>query len=126
VSLYGFEQFLAVAQIKQSPTIDQVAWARLLPPHSNPEDPGSGHGQIVGIAIGHFYTDAIQSFLDTHKVAGIQIGNNLLYSAGTGSGPADTFFTVIDSETIAFGAMSGLKRMLSTRTGEEKKPSPKR
>ena len=119
VSLYGFEQFLEVAQLRQSPSIDEVAWARVTVSNADSDPALSGNGQPVAVATGVFDVDAIQFFLDSHNVSSVQIGNHIFYDSGTGSGASDIFFTVVDWKTIAFGPFKQLKRILRIRDGEE-------
>ncbi len=125
VSLYGFEQFLAAAQMQQGPAIEGVAWGRIASSSTTktsgsaivPVEPGSG--QIVGVALGHFDLGALQSFLKTRQICGVQIGDNLMYAAGTGSGAADVYFILASDQAIAFGGEDALKRLISVRAGAE-------
>jgi hypothetical protein len=122
VSLYGFEQFLEAAQMQQSPVIEEVAWARIGPSNANylgTAAPEPGSGQIVGIAAGHFDLGAIQSFLSTRQIPGTKIGDDVMYAAGTGSGANDVYFILSSDQTIAFGSLDGLNRLLRARTGAE-------
>ncbi len=122
VALFGFEQFLSAAQMKQGPSIDGVAWARI---GGSAKDSGAGaaaepgRGQIVGVATGHFDLGAIKSFLTTRQIFGAKLGDDVLYAAGTGSGASDVYFILASDRTIAFGSRDALKRMLSTRAGAE-------
>lgn len=120
VSLFGFEQFLETAQMRQTPSIDIVAWARVAPaPGSNPQRSTGEGGQIVAVALGQFDTGTIQSFLDSRKVPSVQVGSYTLYASETGVGTSDIFFTLVDGRTIAFGPLEPLKRVLGIREGEE-------
>jgi hypothetical protein len=121
VSMYSFEQFLEAAQMQQTPVIEGVAWARISSSTTNSGASGvePGNGQLVGVAEGHFDRKAIQSFLGARKISGIQVGADLIYDAGTGSGVSDVFFILSSDQTIAFGSLAGLKRLLSTHAGDE-------
>ena len=125
VALFGFEQFLKNIQMTQRSPIDQVAWAEVnatSSPSDRPDksaNPASGGGQPVGVAIGNFDIDTIETYLDSRKIASDKLGNYLLYSSGTGSGAGNIFFTPLDSHTIAFGSLEPLKRLLRTRDGLE-------
>ncbi|MGH9562059.1 MAG: hypothetical protein ACRD3S_11455 [Terracidiphilus sp.] len=106
--------------MQQGPIIDGVAWARLGSTNGNSGgaiEPGSG--QMVGIAQGHFDRDAIRSFLNMRNISGIQVGDAVMYGAGTGPGTSDIFFILTSDQTIAFGNEAALKRMLRAGAGEE-------
>lgn len=124
VALFGFEQFLENIQMSQTSPIEQVAWAEVSATSSN-SDPSKasqsvrGGGQPVGVAIGNFDIDTIQSYLDSKGIPFVKIGNYVLYASGTASGASNVFFTPLDSRTIAFGSLEPLKRVLRTRDGLE-------
>ncbi|HET6144906.1 MAG TPA: hypothetical protein VFE02_15445 [Candidatus Acidoferrales bacterium] len=123
VALFGFEQFLEHIQMTQTSPIDQVAWAEVSVSNSNPgnaeKSATSTGGGPVGVAIGNFEIDTIESYLDSQKIPAYQSGNYRVYSSGTGSGAGNIFFTPLDSHTIAFGSLEPLKRLLRTRDGLE-------
>ena len=126
VALYGFERFLAAAQMRPTSSIEEVAWARVASSNAVADsnagsDPAlRGNEQLVAVAIGDFDADAIQLVLTSAKVPSLQVGNFTLYDAGTGSGTSDTFFTFVDWQTIAFGPLNQLERVLTVRSyGEE-------
>jgi hypothetical protein len=129
VALFGFEQFLENIQMTQTSPIDQVAWAEVgassLRSASSSGDGdkstklASGGGQPVGVAIGNFDIDTIETYLDSKKILSYKFGNYVLYSSGTGSGTGDIFFAPLDSHSIAFGSLEPLKRVLRTRDGLE-------
>jgi hypothetical protein len=119
VSLYSFEQFLAAAQMRQTPSIDQVAWGRVSGASGASTNRSAGGGQLVAVAVGHFDGDALQYFLSSRKVPSVQAGEYTMYASGAGSGAADVFFAVVDSETIAFGPREPLERVLGVRGGGE-------
>jgi hypothetical protein len=118
VSLYGFEQFLEAAQMRQASPIEQVAWARVSPQRSNSESSGSEGAQLAGIATGHFDIKAIQSFLESRNISAVQEDGGEVYASETASGTSDVYFTIIDSETIAFGPLESLNAILETHNGE--------
>ncbi len=124
VSLFGFEQFLEAVEGRQASPINQVAWASVGASPSKSErtssdHPPSGIGQQVAVAIGDFDIDTIKSFLDTKNIPSIQMGNYTLYASGTGAGVSNVFFAILDSQTIVFGPLQPLKRVLRIRDGEE-------
>ncbi|MGC1186548.1 MAG: hypothetical protein WA871_04065 [Candidatus Acidiferrales bacterium] len=120
VSLYGFEQFLESAQMQETSPIDQVAWARVSPQSSNSESSGGGgSSELVGIATGNFDLKAIQSFLDSRNIPAVQEDGEAVYASQMDSGASDTYFTMIDSGTIAFGPLESLKQILKTHKGEQ-------
>jgi hypothetical protein len=57
--------------------------------------------------------------LDSKNISSIQVGNYTLYASGSGAGSSNVFFSFLDSQTIAFGSLEPLKRLLKTRDGEE-------
>ncbi len=116
VSLFGFEQFLEATQVRSSPSIDAVAWGRVsaVSGFSARED-----GQFVVVAIGEFDDGAIQSFLDARKVPALQVEDYKIYASAIGEGSTEIFFALVDGQTIAFGPLEPLKRILRIRGGEE-------
>jgi hypothetical protein len=79
----------------------------------------AGPGQLVAVAMGHFDPAAIQSFLDSRNIRAVQVGDYRLYGSGTASGPNDTYFSLVDSETIVLGPLQSLERVLRVRDGQE-------
>jgi hypothetical protein len=124
VSLFGFEQFLEAVQMRQASAINEVAWASVSVKPAPSDVPASSQavsrdGEPVVIAIGDFDADTIKSYLESKNIPSLQVGNYVLYSAGTGAGSSNVFFTLLDSQTIAFGSLEPLKRTLRTRDGQE-------
>jgi hypothetical protein len=125
VALFGFEQLLENIQMTQTSPINQVAWADVSASSSNVGNSSKfttsapGRGQPVGVAIGNFDIDTIETYLDSRKISSFKMGNYLIYSSGTGSGANNIFFTPLDSHSIAFGSLEPLKRVLRTRDGLE-------
>ncbi|HEY1804439.1 MAG TPA: hypothetical protein VGG45_08145, partial [Terracidiphilus sp.] len=118
VSLYGFDQFLSAAQMQSTSSIDQVVWARFSPLD---EDSATGSAAILlaGVATGKFQVDAIKSFLKLQRVPAVQLDDTIAYSAENGIGPGAVFFTFLDQNTIAFGSIDALKKLLNVRDGNE-------
>jgi hypothetical protein len=119
VSLYSFDQFLEAAQMKQTSSIDQIAWGRVSPHSTDATGAVTGGGQLVAVAGGDFDLDAIKTFLTSGKVQAVQVDGNAIYPSGTGSGQSDIFFALLDDQTIAFGPFDSLKRILEIRNGGE-------
>jgi hypothetical protein len=120
----GFEKFLETAQVQETPSIGQVAWARVsLSDRGSGRDlgrPGESSGQLVAVAAGQFDDETIKWFLDGHNVHSVQAGPNVLYESQTGMGMSPGYFALIDNQTVAFGPLEGLERILEIRTGREK------
>ena len=57
--------------------------------------------------------------MNAREAPSIRVDNDVLYSAGTGSGAGEVFFSLIDGETLAFGPLGPLERILAIRHGEE-------
>jgi hypothetical protein len=124
VALFGFEQFLELAAMRQTSPINQVAWASVGAARSSsdqtaPNHPASGSGQPVAVAIGDFDIDTIKAFLGSKSILSVEVGGYTLYASGTASGSSNVFFAFLDSETIVFGPLEPLKRVLAIRDGEE-------
>lgn len=115
VSLYEFDQFLSAAQAQTKSSIDQVVWARFSVP-GGASDPAGGRSLLAAIAKGQFDTDAIKLFLKVQKIPAIEIEGASAYAAQTGG---DVFFTLLDTNTIAFGSLDALRRVLRVRAGNE-------
>lgn len=122
VAFFGFDQFLQAVQIRQTSSINEVAWASVSARTSNSETQagrGSNSGEPVAIALGDFDIDTIESYLDSRKVPFIEAGNYSLYSAGLGAGSNGVFFVLLDRQTVVFGPLGPLKRVLRIRDGLE-------
>ena len=118
-SISGFEQFLDTAQGQHPPSIDQVAWARVSVSGGDSGRPAAGGGQLVAVGVGQFDVETIKLFLDSRKASSVEVGSNVLYASQTDLGMSEGFFTLLDSETIAFGPLEGLKRIVEVRAGKE-------
>ena len=109
-SVLGFEKFVEEAQVQIPPSIDQVLWARISV---------SGSTQLVAVGSGRFDIETIKFFLDNRGVFPIKMGTYEVYAALTDLGMSDGYFSLIDSTTVAFGPMEGLRRILDIRAGNE-------
>jgi hypothetical protein len=120
----GFEKFLENAQVQETPSIAQVAWARVFLSDRGSSRvsgrPAGETGQLVAVAAGQFDDETIKLFLDGHNVHSVQAGPNVLYEAQTGMGMSEGYFALIDNQTVAFGPLEGLERILQIRSGSEK------
>lgn len=125
VSLYGFEKLLEKAEMRETSPFQEVAWARVsarVADGSGEADVGAGPARntaLVAVAIADFDEDALQLALKSLQIPSVQFENYTLYDARTGSGSSDTFFTLVDWQTIAFGPLAQLKRILAVRAGDE-------
>jgi hypothetical protein len=116
----GFEKFLETAQVQETPSIGQVAWARVSLSDRGSGRPAAEPGQLVAVAAGQFDDETIKWFLDGHNVHSVQAGPNVLYESQTGMGMTEGYFALIDNQTVAFGPLEGLERILQIRSGNEK------
>jgi hypothetical protein len=119
VSVLGFEQFIENAQVQHPPSIDQVVWARISLSSRESGHLKPGSGQLVAVAAGQFDVETIKSFLDSRNAPTIQVGSEVVYSSQTDLGMSEGYFALLDNETIAFGPLEGLKRILGIRAGDE-------
>ena len=124
VALFEFEKFLETVQMRETSPLNQVVWATVSPKaaiqeSTAPERVAPRSGQTVAVGIGDFDAETIKSYLDSHKVPSISAGNYTLYSSGMGVGSSNVYFALLDSQTIAFGPLEALKRVLQVRDGEE-------
>ena len=124
VALFEFEQFLQAIQMRQSSPINQVAWATVGSEQINSDTGKAGHStsrneQPVAVAVGDFDIETIKAYVDSKNIPSIQSQDHILYASGTGSGPSNIFFTLLDSHAIAFGSLQPLERVLKIRDGEE-------
>jgi hypothetical protein len=118
-SIAGFEQFLDNAQGQHPPSIDQVAWARVPVSGGESGRPATGSGQLVAVGVGQFDVETIKSFLDSRNAPSVQVESDVLYASQTDLGMSEGYFILFDSETIAFGPLEGLKRLVEVRAGKE-------
>lgn len=124
VALFGFEQFLRQVQMRQTSSIDEIAWASVAsePPNldASPPSPNAARdGQTVVVATGDFDTATITACLESKNIPSTQFGSYLLYSSGAGAGSSNVFFTLLDAHTIVFGPFAPLERVLKVRDGEQ-------
>jgi hypothetical protein len=109
-AVLGFEQFLEAAQVQQTPSVDQVAWAHVSI---------SGSAQLVAVGAGQFDIEAIKLFLDSRGISSIPFGSYEIYASQTDFGMTEGYFSLIDNATVAFGPLEGLRRILEIRAGKE-------
>ena len=78
----------------------------------------SGREQVVAVGVGGFDIETIKLFLDSRNVLPIHAGSDDLYPSQTDLGMSDGYFALIDSATVAFGPLEGLRRILEIRAGK--------
>jgi hypothetical protein len=125
-----FERFLTSAGIDANKQVDEVIWAV-----SSPSPPPSSGGaastgdaaaqlqkfsgeQVVGIALGSFSPDVVDSFFTKQKLPTATVRGYTLYAFGSGVSPGDLFFFFLDSNTVAFGHRELLETMIGVHFGD--------
>lgn len=119
VSIYEFEEFLKTAQTRPASGVDQVAWAQVAASVEGGPPAQGAAAQLVIVASGHFQADTMQSFLQSRNAPNFQVANYTVYASGIGTAGNDVYIAVIDPETIAFGHLNSLKRILKIRRADE-------
>ncbi len=131
-----FERYLVSAGLDLDKQVDQIAWAAAAPQSPSPAgtDGSGGNGapsgppahpqkftgeEVVGIALGNFQPDVIDSFFKNQKLPTDTVRGYTLYAYGSGMSPGDLFFFFLDSSTMAFGHREPLEALISVRFGDE-------
>lgn len=104
-----FNQFVASVGLDPNSQVDAVYWGVIALP-----DRGE---QVVGVAVGRFDLSGIEDHFQEEKLPFFDLHGFNLYAFGTGQGPGDIFFTLLDSDTVAFGQRAALEKLLDVRTG---------
>lgn len=104
-----FNQFVASVGLDPNSQVDGVYWGVVALP-----DRGE---QMVGVAVGRFDPSGIEDRFQEEKLPSFDLHGFSLYAFGTGQGPGDIFFTLLDSDTAAFGGRAALEKLLDVRTG---------
>jgi hypothetical protein len=122
-----FQEFMRTSGINPDTQVDEVAWAgssSVAPPSDAGSDAPrqvqkfTGE-QIVGIALGNFTPDKVDTYFKTQKLPSITVRGYTLYAFGSGVSPGDLFFFFFDSSTIAFGHREILEALIGVRFGDE-------
>ena len=105
----AFQEFLRSVGVDPETNIDEV----MLGWHGE----SLGGPANFGVAAGQFEPDKVRDFFSKSQLP-VQpyLGSDLL-PFGSGSDPADTFFTFLDSTSAAFGRLHDLKTLLDVRDG---------
>jgi hypothetical protein len=127
-----FERFLTSAGIDANKQVDELVWAVASPsppPSSGGAAPSAGDAaaqlqkfsgeQVVGIALGNFSPDAVDSFFTKQKLPTASVRGYTLYAFGSGVSPGDLFFFFLDANTVAFGHRELLETMIDVHFGDE-------
>jgi hypothetical protein len=104
-----FNQFVASVGLDPNSQVDAVYWGVVALP-----DRGE---QVVGVAVGRFDPSGIEDRFQEEKLPSFDLDGFKLYAFGTGQGPGDIFFTLLDSDTAAFGQRAALEKLVDVRTG---------
>ncbi|MHB8411878.1 MAG: hypothetical protein ACYDDI_08005 [Candidatus Acidiferrales bacterium] len=117
----NLEQLLTSAGIDPSSQIKEVVWAvaPLDTKTGKPNAPLLAADGMVGVALGDFDTESVETFFKSRKLRTVDAGGYTLYSASSGVGTGDLFLAVIDSSTIAFGPRNLLERLITVHYGGE-------
>jgi hypothetical protein len=128
-----FERFVSSAGLDLSKQVDEIAWAAAAAPAqpaSNGADAAAAGGPpatpqkfrgeaVVGIALGNFQPDLIDSFFKTQKLPMVTVRGYTLYAFGSGVSPGDLFFFFLDQNTVAFGQREPLESLIAVHFGDE-------
>ena len=103
-----FEQFLTSAGVDPNTQVEEISWGAIKAKDGE---------EIVGVALGMFDPNSSEARFKQQKLPMLDVHGYHLYAFGSGSGSADILFTFIDSNTAAFGARSGLEKLIDVRSG---------
>jgi len=104
-----FNQFVASVSLDPDSQVDALYWGVVTLPERGE--------QVVGVAVGSFDPSAIADRFQNEKLPSFDLHGFKLYAFGTGEGPGDIFFTLLDSDTAAFGQRAALEKLVDVRTG---------
>jgi len=131
-----FERYLKSAGMDLDKQVEEIVWAAAAAP-SRPDANAGGTGgnaapngppnqpqkfsgeEVVGIALGSFHPDVIDSFFKNQKLPTATVRGYTLYAYGSGMSPGDLFFFFFDSNTLAFGHREPLEALINVRFGDE-------
>jgi len=130
-----FERYLASTGMDLNKQVEEVAWAAAAPSSPSPQDANAGGNansggpptkpqkftgeEVVGVALGSFQPDVIDSFFKQQKLPTVSARGYTLYAFGSGASPGDLFFFFLDSNTLAFGHREPLEALIGVRFGDE-------
>jgi hypothetical protein len=120
-ALAQIQSLLSADHINLLQQADGVAWGFIPASSYSAADSQSSAAaatgeQIVGIAIGEFNSDSVESILKQQKVVSIELQGETLYGLQPTTGPNDLFLVFLDSDRIAFGNRAALQKMLEVRS----------
>ena len=104
-----FNQFVTSVGLDPNSQVDALYWGVVVLPERGE--------QVVGVAVGQFDPSAIADRFQDQKLPSFDLDGFKLYAFGTGQGPGDIFFTLLDSDTAAFGQRAALEKLVDVRTG---------
>lgn len=131
-----FERYLISAGMDLNKQVEEIVWAAAAAP-PRPEATAGGSGgntapgappakpqtfsgeEVVGIALGNFQPDVIDSFFKNQKLPTAAVRGYTLYAYGSGMSPGDLFFFFLDSNTLAFGHREPLEALINVRFGDD-------
>jgi hypothetical protein len=107
--LRAFQDFLRPLGIDPDRDLDEVmvGWRGEI----------AGPSGYLGLAAGRFQPDLVEKYFDRTNLPIRQYAGANLYGFGSGSDPADLFFTFFNSSIAAFGRLADLKAMIDARQG---------
>jgi hypothetical protein len=105
------EPFLKDAGIDLDSTVDEIAWASVVP--------DATHGnEVVGVALGNFRPAAAEAFFKKQKLPTGEIRGYKLYALGSGRARGSLFLAFLDSNTAVFGQREALEELIKVRFGD--------
>jgi len=129
-----FERYLVSAGMDLHKQVEEIVWAAAAPqrpdasaggsvgnaaPGGPPNQPQKFSGEeVVGIALGSFQPDVIDSFFKNQKLPTATVRGYTLYAFGSGTSPGDLYFFFFDSNTLAFGHREPLEALIDIRFGD--------
>jgi len=112
------EHFLASTGVDDNSQIEELAWSLSSGDSaSGPDDKAApDSGNILGVALGNFDTDAAKSFMKAHRIHGIDYRGYTLYPCASCD---DLSVVFIDSSTVAFGHLRLLQQLIEVRVAAD-------
>jgi hypothetical protein len=105
------EVFLKAAGIDPSSTVDEIAWASVVP--------DATHGnELVGVALGNFTPATAEAFFKKRKLPTGEVRGYKLYALGSGRARGSIFLAFLDSNTAVFGQREALEELIKVRFGD--------
>ena len=131
-----FERYLQSAGMDLNKQVEEIVWAVASAAPTPPAGASASGGaaasgappaqpqkftgaEVVGIALGSFQPDVIDSFFKNQKLPTATVRGYTLYAFGSGVSPGDLYFFFLDSNTLAFGHREPLEALIGVRFGDE-------